>query len=77
MPMTDEQHESLYADIRALLAEHFPNFMFIVMDDDGDLYYDYNNVRIGRMLLKEAASEMQAEVEDLEVVWFEEDDEDE
>ena len=77
MPMTDEQYESIYADIRALLAEHFSNFMFIVMDDDGDLYYDYNNVRIGRMLLKEASSEMQSEVEDLEVVWFEEDDEDE
>jgi len=73
--MTDEQYEDIYADIRALLAEHFPNFMFIVMDDNGDLYYDYNNVRIGRMLVKEASAEMQAEVEDLEVVWFDEEEE--
>ncbi len=38
MKLTDEQYDNLNADIRALLAEHFPNFMFIVMDDSGDVY---------------------------------------
>ena len=51
MKLTDEQYDNLYADIRALMAEHFPNFMFVVMDDEGDIYYDYTNLpRIGYAL---------------------------
>ncbi len=69
--------EDVYEQLKAIMSEHFEQYMFIVMDEDGDLYYDYNNVRVGRMLLKETSSEMQAEVEDLEVVWFEEEEEDE
>jgi len=69
--------EDVYEQLKAIMSEHFEQYMFIVMDEDGDLYYDYNNVRVGRMLLKETSSEMQAEVEDLEVVWFDEEEEDE
>lgn len=32
--------------------------MFIVMDDAGDLYYDYSNPRVGRMLINESAIDM-------------------
>jgi hypothetical protein len=72
-----DEMDDVYAQIKAIMSEHFEQYMFIVMDDEGDLYYDYNNVRIGRMLLKETSSEMESELSDLEVCWFDEDEEDE
>ena len=59
MFMIDEDHENIYADVRAILAEHFPNFCFIVMDDAGDFYYDYTNAPIGKMLINEMRDDME------------------
>ena len=50
--MIDEDYDDLFDRIRGNLGEHFSNYMFIVMDDDGDLFYDYTNHRVGRMLIK-------------------------
>ncbi len=60
MFMIDEEHENIYADIRATLGEHFPNFCFIVMDDSGDFYYDYTNAPIGKMLISEMKEDMES-----------------
>ena len=49
------------------MAEHFPNFMFIVMDDDGDIYYDYTNLPVGKMLAREMMEE--ANTDEIDVDW--------
>ena len=38
-------------------------------DDDGDLFYDYSNVRVGRMLIRETAADMASKP--LEIIWEE------
>jgi hypothetical protein len=53
MSILSEQNEQVYEQVRAILAEHFPNFLFCVMDDYGDVYYDYTNMPIGKMLMRE------------------------
>jgi hypothetical protein len=75
MSLTDKQYDDLYADIRALLAEHFPNFMFIVMDDDGDIYYDYTNLPVGKMLAREMMEEANTEEVDVDWEYMDADDE--
>jgi len=67
MKLTDEQYDNLYADIRALMAEHFPNFMFVVMDEDGDIYYDYTNLPVGKMLAREMMED--ASTDEIDVNW--------
>lgn len=61
----DALHDDQFDRIRAIISEHFPNFCFIVMDDDGDLYYDYTNVRIGKMLMREAEEDMSSNLFDV------------
>ena len=67
--MIDEDHDELFDRIRGNLGEHFGNYMFIVMDDDGDLFYDYSNVRVGRMLIRETAADMASKP--LDIIWEE------
>ena len=38
------------------------------MDDSGNLFYDYTNHRVGKMLVDETKSEMEADVLD---IWWE------
>ena len=73
MSIADEHNEEIYERVRAILSEHFPNFIFCVMDDFGDVYYDYTNLPIGKMLMREMQDEMEAD--DLSIDWeFEEED---
>lgn len=64
MAITDD-YDELFDRIRGNLGEHFSNYMFIVMDDDGDLYFDYTNPRVGRMLVRETAMDMNSQPLDL------------
>ena len=74
--MTDaEDPDIVYDQIRGILGEHFHNFCFIVMDDEGDLFYDYTNYRVGKMLMTEAVEDLNSEVDELD--WEELVDEDE
>ena len=76
--MIDSDYDDLFDRIRGNLGEHFNNYMFIVMDDDGDLFYDYTNHRVGRMLVKETQIDMDQEIDSVEIVWdTEEEDESE
>ena len=70
----DAQYDNLFADIRARLSEHFPNLLFVVMDDDGEMYYDYTNIPVGKMLAREMLEDMNLEPVDID--WEEEEDED-
>ena len=71
MSINSEYHEDVHENVRAILSEHFPNYMFIVMNDDGELFYDYTNVPIGKMLMREVREEL--EVDELNFEWVEED----
>ena len=67
-----EDHDELFDRIRGKLGEHFTNYMFIVMDDSGDMYYDYTNYKVGKMLVREASDEMFAKKDELDIIWEEE-----
>ena len=67
-----EEYDDLFDRVRGNLGEHFNNYMFIVMDDDGDLFYDYNNHKVGRMLLKETRMDMDGKIDMLDIVWEDE-----
>ena len=73
--MIDSDYDELFDRIRGNLGEHFSNYMFIVMDDDGDLFYDYSNHRVGRMLVTETQKDMDGHMDGLDVVWETEEEE--
>jgi len=66
--MIDPNYDDLFDRVRGNLGEHFSNYMFIVMDDSGNLFYDYTNHRVGRMLVDETKREMEGDVLD---IWWE------
>ena len=71
--MITEDYDELFDRVRGNLGEHFSNYMFIVMDDDGDLFYDYSNHKVGRMLLRETKDDMEGKEDVLDIIWAEED----
>ena len=72
----DDSYEPIYDQIRGILGEHFENYCFIVMDDKGELFFDYNHLPAGRMLLREMEEEISEE--NIEIEWeFESDQDDE
>ena len=52
--------------IRRMLADISPNFCFIVLDEDGDLFYDYSNYRVGKMLMMEAIEDLNSELDEID-----------
>ena len=73
--MIDSDYDELFDRIRGNLGEHFGNYMFIVMDEDGDLFYDYTNYRVGRMLVKETQIDMDQDMDSIEILWETEEEE--
>ena len=72
----DDSYEPIYDQIRGILGEHFENYCFIVMDNKGELFFDYNHLPAGRMLLREMGEEISEE--NIEIEWeFESDQDDE
>ena len=73
MPMNNmtPQEEEAFADARARISEHFPNWAIIVIDDEDSLTYDYTNYYIGKTLCRETLSEMNKD--DVELLWEEAD----
>ena len=67
--MIDEDYDDLFDRIRGNLGEHFSNYMFIVMDDDGDLFYDYTNYKVGKMLVNETKEDMEGKMDILDIIW--------
>ncbi len=70
----DGSYEPIYDQIRGILGEHFENYCFIVMDEQGELFYDYNHLPAGRMLLHEMQKELSNS--DISFEWEFEDDSD-
>ena len=70
----DDSYEPIYDQIRGILGEHFENYCFIVMDEQGELFFDYNHLPAGRMLLREMEEEISEE--NIEIEWEFESDQD-
>lgn len=71
----DESYDPIYDQVRGILGEHFENYCFIVMNEEGQIFFDYNHLPAGKMLI----NEMQYEIRDdnLDFEWeFEIDPED-
>ena len=76
MEDTDEVLET----IKAIMAEHSMNYAFSIIDEEGDLRYDYSNWRVGKMLFADSLIDMTQEmIMDETIAWdeVEEDDDDE
>ena len=72
----DDSYEPIYDQIRGILGEHFENYCLIVMDHKGELFFDYNHLPAGRMLLRDMEEEISEE--NIEIEWeFESDQDDE
>ena len=73
MSINSEHNEEIFERVRCNLGEHFPNYMFIVMDEDGFLFYDYTNLPIGKMLMREVKDDL--EVDEFDLDWVEDEEE--
>ena len=66
--MEDDPMEKL----KAFMAEHSINYAFAILDEDGDLRYDFSNWRVGKMLFADSLIDMAQEIMMQEMVWEEE-----
>jgi hypothetical protein len=73
----EDEPDAIYDQIRGILGEHFHNFCFIVMDEEGELFHDYTNYRIGKMLMKESLEDLNCEVDEFELIWDTDEEDDE
>ena len=67
--IVDDSYDPIYEQIKGILGEHFEHYCFIVMDDMGEMFYDYDHLPAGKMLVAEAAEEMRVEGPDYEIEW--------
>ena len=74
--LLDGSKEPIYDQIRAILGEHFENYCFIVMNEKGEVYYDYNHLPAGRMLINEMHEEVKIGNEAFDFSWDDIDDDD-
>ena len=75
-----EDVDDVLGKINAILAEHSMNYAFAIIDEDGDLCYDYSNWRVGKMLFADSLIDMSQEMMMMDnAIWsnVEDDDEDE
>ena len=71
----DSSYEPIYDQVRGILGEHFDHFCFIVMNDQGQIYFDYDHLPSGRMLINEMHQAVKIDTPNID--WdFEEGDED-
>lgn len=70
--MDDDPMEKL----KAFMAEHSINYAFAILDEDGDLRYDFSNWRVGKMLFADSLMDMAQEIMMQNMAWEEEEVED-
>ena len=76
--MLDEQEEKVVEQIRDLIGEHFTNYAFCVVTEDGGLFYDFKDRFVGKALFIAAQEDMDSDtgVEDMILDWDEMEDDD-
>jgi hypothetical protein len=63
--------EEVLGRLKEILGEYYPNYMIIVLDEEGEVQSDYTTVSVARMLMREAGLEFKDD--SVEVVWDDED----
>lgn len=66
-------NEEVIAKLKEILGEHYPNYVIIVLDEEGEVQSDYTTVSVARMLLREASLDFRDD--NIDIVWDEEEDE--
>ena len=72
----DESYDPIYDQIRGILGEHFEHWCFIVMNEQGEVFFDYDHLPSGRMLINEMHQEVRTDDNDLDIDWDFDDGED-
>ena len=67
--------QEAFKRIKSMLGEHFDNFAFVVLDEEGEVFYSFKNQIVGKALFAEASREIEDEAE-LETSYLWEDDDD-
>ena len=62
----DESYDPIYDQVRGILGEHFENYCFIVMNSEGQIFFDYNHLPAGKMLINEMQYEIREDNLDIE-----------
>jgi hypothetical protein len=73
--ITEEFNQNAVDQIKAIMSEHFSNYAFVVLEDDGTLFYDYNNHIIGEALFAKSLQDMLQDSLCEAMNWDEEDEE--
>jgi hypothetical protein len=60
------EYDPIYDQVRGILGEHFEHFCFIVMNDKGEVYFDYDHLPSGRMLISEMHQEVRMDTVDVD-----------
>lgn len=56
--------------LKEILGEHYPNYLIVVLDEEGEVQSEYTTVSVARMLLREASLDFRDD--NVEVIWDEE-----
>ncbi len=59
--------EELLDKLKEILGEHYPNYLIVVLDEEGEVQSDYTTVSVARMLLREAALDFKDD--NVEIIW--------
>tara|TARA_B110000483_G_C18026719_1_gene477130 strand:+ start:702 stop:902 length:201 start_codon:yes stop_codon:yes gene_type:complete len=62
--------EEILAKLKEILGEYYPNYLIVVLDEEGEVQSDYTTVSVARMLLREASLDFRDD--SVEVIWDEE-----
>ena len=65
----DDSYDPIYNQISGILGEHFEHWCFIVMDEQGEVFFDYDHLPSGRMLINEMYQEVRMDDNDLDIDW--------
>lgn len=59
--LLDNSYEPIYDQVRGILGEHFEHWCFIVMNEKGEVFFDYDHLPSGRMLINEMHQEVRTD----------------
>ena len=65
----DDSYDPIYDQVSGILGEHFEHWCFIVMDEQGEVFFDYDHLPSGRMLINEMYQEVRMDDNDLDIDW--------
>ena len=63
-------NEEILGKLKEILGEYYPDYLIVVLDEEGEVQSDYTTVSVARMLMKEASLDFRDDA--VEVIWDEE-----